>query len=287
MKTHPNVDDITDADAEDVQNDLWRCLGFAMSTQKISCHAETVSPTESVALTDEEAGSDANDSDYGLSEVQLGSFADVLDVHDGAIRRRVPARPRSVMAERVCAGRRPALDRPRSRPAWRERSSFPCNRVSQVRSSPSQLRVKLVSTRLVDEVTWYLFEVQGSGSSTYFVKRYSDFVRLNRTLRQGQRRGVGAMAHMYIPVLPGRIPLGLFQAFRLDGFHVRRREGLQRYVACLAVQVDSFDDVPALQAFFGSSAVGGVRTVECPSPRSHCNAADPSSTSPAATHVLL
>jgi hypothetical protein len=123
-----------------------------------------------------------------------------------------------------------------------------------------------VSTRHFNDVTWYLFQVKEAGSETYFAKRYSEFHRLDRTLRRAQwHAGGGPLSYMIIPELPRKAPLGVIGALQLDGFYERRRDGLQRYAESIAAQVESLEEVPALQAFFGSSAVGGVQSVECQS----------------------
>jgi len=188
------------------------------------------------ALTDNEDESDGNDSDFGLSTVQLDSFSkpNSFPIEDS---KRVAFRPWSWHVEG------------RSACKLRESRSFPAQSLSQV-------RVALLSTRQINDVTWYLFEVRDGASTTYFAKRYSDFVQLDKDLRRSAKKG-GSVTH--VPELPSKIPLAIFQAFLMEGFDKRREDGLRRFVETVVAQVKSVEDEPALQYFFGSTALGGVK----------------------------
>lgn len=261
------LDEIAFWECDEWEENLWRRLGLGSIPKKIApVEVEPPATSNTVVmevLTDEE-GPDGEDSDYGLSEVQLGSFTDT----DGAGTEQSQRGRSWVENFRADHGwgsfltRDKRRDRPRSQPSLRETSSFANHHSFLARSS--KVRICLVSTRHFNDVTWYLFQVKEEGNETYFAKRYSEFHRLDRALRRAQWHGGGGpLSYIIIPELPGRAPLGFIGALQLDGFYERRQEGLQRYAESIVAQVESLEEVPALQAFFGSSAVGGVQSVEC------------------------
>lgn len=129
----------------------------------------------------------------------------------------------------------------------------PCR--SQVRPS---LRVVIVSSRKVHYTTFYLFRVFDQGEERFYMKRFSDFVRLDDALHVALNRG----DQRRLPALPEWGLLGLCTQLGFGAFNERRQLGLQRYVDELvsiartgSVAIDSlFDD------FFGHRGQGRVFT---------------------------
>jgi len=151
--------------------------------------------------------------------------------------------------------------------------------VSSVASEPcpspggaeDRLRVVLASSRRLRGITFYLFIVREPGNvDRYYMKRYSDFLALDRQLRESHAamarpdapRSIPRSKAVVIPKLPPKGALGLRHMWNLGDFNVKRQSGLQRYAEGLVQQIRSIDDVSELEEFFGPQAKGrvGLRT---------------------------
>lgn len=119
---------------------------------------------------------------------------------------------------------------------------------------PRKPRVVLVSSRELDGVTWYLFRVDDDGGQRLYMKRYSDFVRLDAALRAHPPAGRSRV----LPELPEKGSLGLRKKLDIMDFNAKRRDGLGNYMARLLADIQTFVEEPALMGFFDRDAPGRI-----------------------------
>merc|ERR1712039_811144 len=81
------------------------------------------------------------------------------------------------------------------------------------------LSARIIDTRVVQSITFYVIEVNRSGQKWRVERRYNDFLVLNER--------IGALA----TCLPEKGMLGLRKAFNIGGFRERRIDGLNVYLA--------------------------------------------------------
>mmetsp|Transcript_96382 Transcript_96382/g.276825 ORF Transcript_96382/g.276825 Transcript_96382/m.276825 type:complete len:329 (-) Transcript_96382:105-1091(-) len=122
----------------------------------------------------------------------------------------------------------------------------------RLHSAPWRLEARLVSSREIDRVTWYLFKVEENEETRFYMKRFNDFKHLDRVLRVAVRPG------RIIPALPSSGRFGLRHLLDLGDFNRKRVDGLRLYVEDLLCQVGSLTNDPALMRFFGRGAPGRV-----------------------------
>jgi len=115
-----------------------------------------------------------------------------------------------------------------------------------------KLQATLISSKAIDGVTWYLFKLQENNEARFYMKRFSDFRRLDRVLRSAPRPG------RQLPTLPPSGRFGLRHMLDIGDFNRKRAAGLRIYVEDLLTQVGSLTDEPALVRFFGRGAGGRV-----------------------------
>lgn len=139
----------------------------------------------------------------------------------------------------------------RSERKYRPPSASPCGR-----------RIQLVSWRRIEGVTWYLWQVDDKGHRRFYMKRYRDFVKLDRTLRSLLGHTISKI-HSPLPQLPKSGTIGIRQYFDLGDFMAKRRGGLQRYLEVLH-GMECFRALPfdhPLEEFFGAKGSGQVSQV--------------------------
>ncbi|CAK0892035.1 unnamed protein product, partial [Prorocentrum cordatum] len=112
---------------------------------------------------------------------------------------------------------------------------------------PDVPAVDILGSRDVEGTTWYLFRVAESDVDFFFLKRYSDFVSLDKALR-------ASADHRRNAVRPQELPesglFGLRHKLDLGGFNARRLQALRAYMETLLTQVNKLDDDPSLASFF-------------------------------------
>merc|ERR1719436_670362 len=98
--------------------------------------------------------------------------------------------------------------------------------LSQPISPPPEPEVLLISSQRVRGTMWYLFRVCEDGDERFYLKRYTDFAKLDQLVKMTTATRPGRP----LPELPGRGLLGVRHRLGIGRFDARRLQGLQEYV---------------------------------------------------------
>lgn len=114
------------------------------------------------------------------------------------------------------------------------------------------VKAVIVSSREVDKVTWYLMKIEEGYETRLYMKRYSDFKKLDQQLRQEATPGRKLLN------LPTAGTFGIRHRFNLGDFNTKREQGLQRYLDQLLQQVHDLSGEKVVLHFLGPNALGRV-----------------------------
>lgn len=136
-----------------------------------------------------------------------------------------------------------------STPIARKRSSLPYTSPSHAQASEKKdFRVYIQGRQQVGKVTLYTVVVQEGPEERFFQKRFSDFKKLDLSLRSRPSRLVQCD-----PLPPSGV-LGLFHRWDVGDSRNKRQRILQQYLDSLTSQVRAIRDLPELDLFFDSEA---------------------------------
>jgi len=119
-------------------------------------------------------------------------------------------------------------------------------------------QVTIISTSEINGVMWYTIQVQEGDTQIYCVKRYTDFVILDRKLRAHVNERTWGEVHArrvsFIPEMPEAGIFGFRHTFDVGDFNVKRQDGLQKYLDTIVAQIPFLASDPIVEEFLWKDA---------------------------------